>query len=78
MKVVTVHEAKTHLSALLAEVERSGEKVVICRHQTPVADLVPHGRPQRLEPHPVMRDIGIAYDPTEPLAEDEWPADPSP
>lgn len=78
MRMVNVHEAKTHLSALLAEVERTGERVVICRRQIPVADIVPHGRPDRLDPHPVMRDIGIAYDPIEPLAEDEWPGDASP
>ena len=73
-KVVSIHEAKTHLSALLAEVERTGEKVIICRRQTPVADIVPHSERDRLDPHPVMRDIGLAYDPTEPLSEDEWPA----
>jgi hypothetical protein len=26
-----------------------------------------------LEPHPVMGQIRIAYDPTEPLTKDEWP-----
>ncbi len=40
MKVVTVHEAKTHLSRLLAEVEK-GEEVVIARRNQPVARLVP-------------------------------------
>lgn len=39
MKTVNVHEAKTHLSALLGEVER-GEEVVIARNGTPVARLV--------------------------------------
>jgi prevent-host-death family protein len=39
MKTVNVHEAKTHLSALLSEVER-GEDVVIARNGTPVARLV--------------------------------------
>ena len=33
---VTIGEAKTHLSALLAEVE-AGEDLVICRGETPVA-----------------------------------------
>jgi prevent-host-death family protein len=37
---VTVHQAKTQLSKLLEAVER-GEKVVIARGQTPVAELVP-------------------------------------
>ena len=39
MKVATVYEAKTHLSALLAEVE-GGAEVLITRHGRPVARLV--------------------------------------
>jgi prevent-host-death family protein len=73
MKIVNIHEAKTKLSALLAEVEATGETVLICRHGKPVADLVPHRKRSRLEPHPVMRKIRINYDPIEPLAGDEWP-----
>ncbi len=37
---MNVHEAKTHLSRLLEEVE-SGEAVIIARHGTPIARLVP-------------------------------------
>jgi len=75
MKTVNVHEAKTRLSAILAEIEASGESFLVCRHGKPVADLVPHRKPQRLKPHPVMSRIKIKYNPTEPLAEDEWPED---
>jgi antitoxin (DNA-binding transcriptional repressor) of toxin-antitoxin stability system len=39
MKVVSTHEAKTHLSRLIAEVE-AGEEVVICRGKVPAARLV--------------------------------------
>lgn len=39
-KTVKVQEAKTRLSAILAEVER-GEEVVIARGDTPVARLIP-------------------------------------
>ena len=39
MPVVTVHQAKTHLSRLLAQVE-SGEEVVIARNGKPVARIV--------------------------------------
>jgi len=39
MKSVTTHEAKTHLSRLLAEVE-AGEEIVICRGSLPAARLV--------------------------------------
>jgi prevent-host-death family protein len=38
---VNIHEAKTHLSRLLEQVA-SGERVVISKAGTPIADLVPH------------------------------------
>ena len=47
MVTVNVHEAKTHLSRLLVQVE-SGDEVVIARHGKPVAKLVQiseRGRP---------------------------------
>jgi len=40
MATVNVHEAKTHLSALLQRVE-AGEEIVIARSGAPVAKLVP-------------------------------------
>jgi prevent-host-death family protein len=43
MKKVTTHEAKTHLSRLLVEVE-AGEEIVICRGDKPAARLVPVSR----------------------------------
>ena len=44
MKTATVANAKSHLSALLAEVE-AGQGVVITRRGKPVARLVPEPRP---------------------------------
>jgi prevent-host-death family protein len=43
MKIATVASAKSHLSALLADVE-AGEGVVITRRGIPVARLVPEPR----------------------------------
>jgi len=43
-KPVSVHEAKTHLSRLLARVS-SGETIVIARSGRPIARLVPIGTP---------------------------------
>jgi len=40
MTQVSVHEAKTHLSRLLKDVER-GEEVIIARNGEPVAQIVP-------------------------------------
>ncbi len=47
-----VQEAKTHLSALLADVE-AGAEIVIARGDTPVARLVP------LETAPRKRELGF-------------------
>ena len=41
---VNIHEAKTHLSRLLEQVA-AGERVVISKAGTPIADLVPHHAP---------------------------------
>jgi prevent-host-death family protein len=51
---VTVHEAKTNLSKLLAAVE-SGDEVVVCRGRHPVAKLVPLREPARKRP-----TVGVA------------------
>ncbi len=40
MEEVTVHQAKTHLSRLLARVE-AGEEIVIARNRRRIAKLVP-------------------------------------
>jgi prevent-host-death family protein len=46
VKSVTTHEAKTHLSRLVAEAE-AGEEIVIRRGARAVARLVPLGRTAR-------------------------------
>ena len=46
VKIVNVHDAKTNLSHLLAEVER-GEEIVIARAGTPCARLVPVRQDER-------------------------------
>jgi len=73
MKTLKVHEAKTKLSAVLAEVEKNGEVFLICRNGKPIAELSPHKRKDRLAAHPVMSRIKIQYDPTERLDEEDWP-----
>lgn len=73
MRTVNVHEAKTQLSAILVEVERTGGTVVVCRHGKPVADIVPHRQRERGAVHGVMGKIVVKYDVTEELEEEEWP-----
>lgn len=60
MKEVGVLEAKTHFSALLAEV-CAGAEVTITRHGKPIAKLVPsapraHDRSQAVEAIRALRD----------------------
>ena len=69
MTVVSVHEAKTHLSRLLRRVA-SGEEVLISRSGKPVARLVPVTRPKKRQ---LGRDRGVFVVPEnfdEPLPED--------
>ena len=48
MTTVNVHEAKTHLSRLLAKVAR-GDEVIIARGGKPVARLVPIQQAKRMD-----------------------------
>jgi len=40
MKKINIHEAKTHLSRYLEEVER-GEVVILCKRNQPIAEICP-------------------------------------
>ncbi len=70
MTVVNVHQAKTHLSRLLAQVE-DGEEVVIARNGAPVARLV--GVKKRGQRHPdiLKGKIVISDSFFDPLPEEE-------
>jgi prevent-host-death family protein len=73
MKTVNVHDAKTRLSVLLAEVEKRGKRIVICRNGKPVADLVPHLDEVSMAPDRKLGALTIKYDPIEEVAEADWP-----
>lgn len=68
---VNVHEAKTHLSALLQRV-LDGEEIIIARAGTPVARLVPLAPADRVGRQPGGRAGGMtmAADFDEPLPAD--------
>ncbi|MBI9085189.1 MAG: type II toxin-antitoxin system Phd/YefM family antitoxin [Desulfobacterales bacterium] len=74
MQTLNIHEAKTKLSAVLMQIEKTGDSFVICRNGKPVAELIPYKQRKggRLAYHPVMSEIRIDYDPTDPLTDDEW------
>jgi antitoxin (DNA-binding transcriptional repressor) of toxin-antitoxin stability system len=73
MKTVNVHDAKTGLSALLVQVEKSGKRFVICRNGKPIADLVPHHHEVSMAADVKLGAIKVNYDPTEEADEADWP-----
>lgn len=76
MKSVTTHEAKTHLSKLLAEVE-AGEEIVILRGTVPAARLLKVSPEVQVKPRrPKVGTVttsGVRFDDETfaPLSEDE-------
>lgn len=72
MQKINVHEAKTRLSAVLSEIEKTGETFIICRNGKPAAELIPYRRHNRLKYHPALRKIKINFDPIEDLTDSEW------
>ena len=74
MKNVSTYEAKAHLSRLIAEVERTGKPVTICRNNRPVVDIVPHrGSQDPLTPAPHLAGARFHGDPCAPADEEDWP-----
>ncbi len=71
MITVSIHEAKTHLSALIASVERTGEKIIIQRHGRAVAEINPVSHKSRLKLDPVLKNVKVMSDLTQPTSE-EW------
>ena len=77
MVTVNVHEAKTHLSRLLIDVE-AGEEVVIARNGKPVAQLVAVMQQGKRQPDILKGKITIPDSFFDPLPEDElrlWEGD---
>lgn len=68
--MVTIHFAKTHLSKLVAQVER-GETVIIARGNVPVAKLVPLHAAGKREFGAMRGKISIGPEFFEPLPRDE-------
>jgi prevent-host-death family protein len=86
VRTVNMHEAKTNLSRLVAEVEQ-GEEIVIARAGVPVAKLVAYAEePSRRRPGALRGKIWISDDFDAPMPEweaavdapfvaDPWPVD---
>jgi len=69
-KQVNIHEAKTHLSRLLARV-MGGEEIIIAKAGKPIAKLVPYGIPSKQRvPGTAKGKIWMSEDFDEPLPEE--------
>ena len=73
MVTVNVHEAKTNLSRLLAQVE-AGEEVVIARNGKPVARLVPVRKRGKRRPGSMAGLFTVPDSFFDPLPEEELAA----
>ena len=74
--MVSIYEAKAHLSRLIAEVQRTGKPVTICRNRKPVVDLVVHREPgDPLKQDPALKGAVYHGDPCAPVNEEDWPED---
>lgn len=69
MESYNVHEAKTHLSRILARVE-AGEEVVVARSGRPIARIVPYGKPPGRRPNRWAGRLRVAADFNAPLPAD--------
>lgn len=70
MKTVNMHEAKTHLSRLVEDVE-NGEEIIIARAGKPVARLVPATRDAKPREPGILRGrVDVSDDFDAPLPED--------
>lgn len=77
MKTVTTHEAKTHLSRLLKEVQR-GEEIIILSGKTPMARLTAISQPGPFRPKVgtiTSAPVHLSPDAFKPMTDeeiDEW------
>lgn len=71
MPVITIHQAKTNLSRLIAQAA-SGEEIIIARGSKPVARLVPVGEVKgKRQPGSLKGVLHIGPEFFEPLPPDE-------
>jgi prevent-host-death family protein len=70
MTVVSVHEAKTHLSRLIERV-LAGEEIVVARNKEPVIKLVPAAPPKKKPLLGALKDkLGECADADDPLPDE--------
>lgn len=71
MTTVSIHEAKTHLSSLVARVEDRHEHIIICRYGHAVAELQPIQKKKRTRIDKTLSRMTVEGDLTQPTTR-EW------
>ncbi len=71
MSTVSIHDAKAHLSALIARVSEKNERVIISRYGKAVAEIIPYQRGIRTIIDPELAQVKVKSDLTEPTVY-EW------
>ena len=52
MIMINIHEAKTHLSRYLEKL-KNGERILLCKRNIPIAEIVPLSRPNLNQKRPI-------------------------
>ncbi len=75
MKTMAISEFKTHALKVLNEVEKSQETILITKRGKPIAQVIPHRKPE-MKPAPGKLSDAFVFekDIIKPLDEDLWEA----
>ncbi|MBN1671758.1 MAG: type II toxin-antitoxin system Phd/YefM family antitoxin [Kiritimatiellae bacterium] len=74
--MVSTYEAKAHLSQLIAQVERTGQAITICRNRKPTVDIVVHrAKRDPLRQDPALKGARFRGDPCALVTPEDWPED---
>ena len=74
--VVSVYDARAHLSKWISQVEKTGQSITVCRNGRPVVDLVAHRTvTDPLAGDPALQGAVFHGNPCAPVDERDWPVD---
>jgi len=74
VRTIQASEFKAKCLALMDEVARSGEVLVVTKNGRPVAELRPYSGGRAASPFGLHREVEIRGDILSPIDEDEWKA----
>lgn len=74
MSTIQASEFKARCLALMDDVARTGETLVITKNGRPVAELRPYSGGRTTSPFGLHKDIEIRADVLSPIDEDAWKA----